>query len=118
MARAYAELFEMADPLADLSSRGVSIWLDDLSRQRLVTSSLADLAAHRHVTGVTTNPAIFAKAIAGGTAHAEQIRDLRARGALVGDALRAMTVFDVRWACDVLRPVYDATGGVDEARRP
>jgi len=103
----------MADPLADLGSRGVSIWLDDLSRQRLVTGSLADLAAHHHVTGVTTNPAIFAKAIAGGDAYAEQIRDLWARGALVGDALRAMTAFDVRWACDVLRPVYDATGGVD-----
>ena len=103
----------MADPLTDLGSRGVSIWLDDLSRQRLVTGSLADLAAQHHVTGVTTNPAIFAKAIAGGDAYAEQIRDLWARGALVGDALRAMTAFDVRWACDVLRPVYDATGGVD-----
>jgi len=103
----------MADPLADLSSRGVSIWLDDLSRQRLSTGSLAGLAARDHVVGVTTNPAIFAKAIAGGDAYAEQVRDLWARGALVGDALRAMTAFDVRWACDVLRPAYEASGGVD-----
>ena len=103
----------MADPLADLSSKGVSIWLDDLSRPRLTTGSLAGLVAHDHVTGVTTNPTIFAKAIAGSEAYAEQIRDLWARGALVGDALRAMTAFDVRWACDVLRPVYDATDGVD-----
>ena len=103
----------MADPLTDLSARGVSIWLDDLSRQRLVTGSLADLVAHDHVVGVTTNPAIFAKAITGSNAYAQQIRDLWARGAIVGEALRAMTAYDVRWACDVLRPVYDATGGVD-----
>ena len=103
----------MADPLADLSNKGVSIWLDDLSRQRLVTGALADLVAHDHVVGVTTNPAIFAKAIAASDAYAQQIRDLWARGAIVGEALRAMTAFDVRWACDVLRPVHDATGGVD-----
>ncbi|HLK76152.1 MAG TPA: transaldolase [Streptosporangiaceae bacterium] len=103
----------MADPLTDLTSRGVSIWLDDLSRKRLVTGSLADLVAHDHVVGVTTNPAIFAKAISGSDAYTPQLRDLWARGAIVGEALRVMTAFDVRWACDVLRPVYDATGGVD-----
>ena len=103
----------MADALADLAGKGVSIWLDDLSRQRLTTGSLAGLIARHHVTGVTTNPAIFAKAITGGQAYTEQVRDLRARGAAAGEALRAMTAFDVRWACDVLRPVYDATGGVD-----
>jgi transaldolase len=103
----------MADPLTDLSNRGVSIWLDDLSRQRLTTGSLADLVARDHVVGVTTNPAIFAKAIAGHEAYAEQVRDLWARGASVGEALRGMTAFDVRWACDVLRPAYHASGGVD-----
>src|ERR1700722_15395863 len=103
----------MADRLAELSDNGVSIWLDDLSRSRLTTGSLAGLVAHDHVVGVTTNPAIFAKAIAGSDAYAQQIRDLWARGAVVGEALRAMTAYDVRGACDVLRPVYDATGGVD-----
>jgi len=103
----------MDDPLADLSNKGVSIWLDDLSRQRLTTGSLADLVAHDHVVGVTTNPTIFAKAIAGSDAYTQQIRDMWARGAIVGEALRGMTAFDVRWACDVLRPAYDATGGVD-----
>jgi len=103
----------MADPLADLSNKGVSIWLDDLSRQRLTTGSLADLVAHDHVVGVTTNPTIFAKAIAGSDAYTQQIRDMWARGAIVGEALRGMTAFDARWACDVLRPAYDATGGVD-----
>jgi len=58
----------MTDPLDELSTKGVSIWLDDLSRQRLTTGSLADLVAHDHVTGVTTNPTIFAKAIARGHA--------------------------------------------------
>jgi transaldolase len=103
----------MTDPLADLSNKGVSIWLDDLSRQRLTTGSLAGLVARDHVAGVTTNPTIFAKAIYGSDAYAQQIRDLWARGAIVGEALRVMTAFDVRWACDVLRPVYEATGGVD-----
>jgi transaldolase len=104
----------MADPLEDLSRRGVSIWLDDLSRQRLATGSLADLVARDHVAGVTTNPTIFAKAIAsGGGEYAGQLHDLRARGTGVEEALRALTTHDVRGACDVLRPVYDATDGVD-----
>src|SRR5580704_13757541 len=102
----------MADRLAELSDNGVSIWLDDLSRSRPTTGSFAGLVAHDHVVGVTTNPAIFAKAIAGSDAYASQMEDLWARGAVVGEALRAMTAFDVRWACDVLRPVYDATSGV------
>jgi transaldolase len=111
--RQAGEEHDMADPLADLSNKGVSIWLDDLSRQRLVSGSLADLAANDHVVGVTTNPTIFAKAITGSDAYTEQIRDLRARGVDTAEALRTMTAFDVRWACDVLRPVYDATDGVD-----
>ena len=103
----------MADRLAELSDNGVSIWLDDLSRSWLITGSLAGLVAHDHVVGVTTNPAIFAKAIAGSNAYANQMKDLRARGADAGEALREMTASDVRLACDVLRPVYDATSGVD-----
>jgi len=103
----------MTDRLADLSSRGVSIWLDDLSRRRLTTGSLAGLVDRDHVVGVTTNPTIFAKAITGSDAYAAQIGDLRARGVDTGEALRTMTAFDVRCACDVLRPIYDATGGVD-----
>ena len=103
----------MTDSLTDLTDAGVSIWLDDLSRDRLVTGTLADLAARDHVVGVTTNPTIFAKAISGSDAYGPQIRDLAARGVGVGEALRALTTFDVRWACDVLRPVYDRTDGVD-----
>src|SRR5580704_10453485 len=83
----------MSDPLSELSANGVSIWLDDLSRLRLVTGSLARLVAEDHVVGVTTNPTIFAKAITGSDAYADQIRDLRERGVDVGEALRAMTAF-------------------------
>ena len=103
----------MADRLAALSNRGVSIWLDDLSRERLVSGSLASLAKNDHVVGVTTNPTIFAKAIADSDAYSGQLRDLAARGIGAGEALRLMTAYDVRWACDVLRPVYDGTDGVD-----
>jgi transaldolase len=103
----------MADPLAALSNARVSIWLDDLSRERLVTGSLADLAADDHVVGVTTNPTIFANAITGSDVYRQQLEDLAARHVDTGEALRALTAFDVRWACDVLRPVYDATDGVD-----
>ena len=101
------------DPLTELTQAGVSIWLDDLSRLRLTGGSLADLAARDHVTGVTTNPTIFAKAITGSDAYRAQLSDLADRRIPVGEALRALTTFDVRWACDVLRPVYDATDGVD-----
>ncbi|GJO38545.1 transaldolase 2 [Mycobacterium marinum] len=103
----------MADALTALSAAGVSIWLDDLSRERLTSGSLAAMIDQLHVSGVTTNPSIFAKAIGQTSAYHPQIRDLTARGVDVGEALRALTTFDVCWACDVLRPVYDATDGVD-----
>ena len=103
----------MADPLSTLVGSGVSIWLDDLSRERLRSGSLAQLVEQQHVTGVTTNPSIFAKAITAGTAYDDQVHDLAARGVQAGEALRSLTTFDVRWACDVLRPVYAATDGVD-----
>ena len=103
----------MTNPLTALTEAGVSIWLDDLSRERLVSGSLADLVDNYHVVGVTTNPTIFAKAIAKGDAYDDQIRDVAARGVGVDTALRELTTADVRWACDVLRPAYDASDDVD-----
>lgn len=103
----------MNDRLEQLTRSGVSIWLDDLSRQRLRSGSLARLVAENHVTGVTTNPSIFAAAIGDGRDYRDQIADLAARGAGTGEALRELTMHDVRDACDVLRPVYDRTDGVD-----
>ncbi|MBX6372178.1 MAG: transaldolase, partial [Acidothermus sp.] len=89
------------------------IWIDDISRERLRSGNLATLIRDRHVVGVTTNPTIFAKAVEGSDAYAEQLHDLAVRGVDVGEALRMITTYDVRWACDILRPVYEATDGVD-----
>jgi transaldolase len=103
----------MSDPLTTLAEAGVSIWLDDLSRGRLASGGLEALVRDRHVVGVTTNPTIFAKAITGSDTYAEQIQQLALRQIGPDAALRELTTYDVRWACDVLRPVYTATGGVD-----
>ena len=103
----------MSDALADLSAAGVAVWLDDLSRERLRTGNLQQLVDDKHVVGVTTNPTIFQKAISQGDAYDQQIADLALRGVDVGEAVRSLTTYDVRWACDVLRPVYDRTDGVD-----
>jgi transaldolase len=101
------------DVLGQLTAAGVSVWLDDISRNRLITGSLADLIRDRHVVGVTSNPTIFAHALGSGSAYDGQIADLAVRGVALDEAARAITTYDIRWACDVLRPVYDATGGVD-----
>ncbi|MFE7972774.1 transaldolase [Streptomyces shenzhenensis] len=102
-----------AGALKRLSDEGVSIWLDDLSRRRISSGNLAELVARRHVVGVTTNPSIFQAAIGSGEGYEEQLADLAVRGVTVDEAVRMMTTADVRAAADVLRPVYDATGGRD-----
>ena len=101
------------DVLAQLSAVGVSVWLDDISRERLTTGNLAGLIRDRHVVGVTSNPTIFAHALASGSAYDGQLADLEVREVGLEEAARAITTYDIRWACDVLRPVYDATSGID-----
>ncbi|AGM05382.1 transaldolase [Amycolatopsis keratiniphila] len=101
------------DKLAQLSEAGVSIWLDDLSRERLNTGNLAELIRDKHVVGVTTNPTIFANAMSKGEAYDEQTRELAARGADVEATIRELTTTDVRNAADLFRDVYTATNGVD-----
>jgi len=101
------------DTLALLTAEDVAIWLDDISRERLSTGNLAKLVKDSHVRGVTSNPTIFAHAMAHGTAYDEQLRALALRGVSVDEAARTVTTYDIRWACDVLRPVYDASDGVD-----
>ncbi|WP_151481204.1 transaldolase [Streptomyces albicerus] len=102
-----------AETLKNLSAEGVSIWLDDLSRRRIESGNLAELVDTRHVVGVTTNPSIFQAAIGSGEGYEEQLADLAVRGVTVDEAVRMMTTADVRAAADILRPVYDATGGRD-----
>ena len=98
--------------LHDLADAGVSVWLDDLNRPMISSGELQSYV-DRGVLGVTTNPTIFASALAEGDAYSEQVRELAADGADVDDAVFALTTDDVRDACDVLRPVYDRTDGVD-----
>ena len=103
----------MSDALARLSEQGVSVWLDDLSRELIETGDLAGLVEQRHVVGVTTNPTIFASALAKGDRYTDQVSSLAGRGASVDETVFEITTDDVRNACDVLRPVYDSTNGLD-----
>jgi len=103
----------MSDVLRELTEAGVSVWLDDISRDRLRTGNLETLVKDFHVRGVTSNPTIFAHAVSKGNAYEDQVKDLALRGVSVEEAMRMITTYDIRWACDVLRPVYDESGGVD-----
>jgi transaldolase len=103
----------MSSPLHDLDRAGVSIWLDDLSRDRIQSGSLAELISSRAVSGVTTNPTIFAGAFSKGDAYATQLAELSARGASASEAVFEATTEDVRMACDVFADVYKSTNGVD-----
>ena len=99
----------MAQALDDLAAARVSVWLDDLSRPRILSGSLARMVDGGEIVGITTNPTIFAKAIGAGSGYEEQLRDLALRGTAIGETLRLLTAWDVRAACDILRPVYDRT---------
>ncbi|MET4581314.1 transaldolase [Conyzicola nivalis] len=100
-------------PTADLSAAGVSIWLDDLSRERIASGGLEKLIAERNVVGVTTNPTIFAGALAKGEAYDEQVAQLAKAGTNVTDAVFEITTDDVAAASDVFRPIFDTTNGFD-----
>ncbi|WP_283614225.1 transaldolase [Mycolicibacterium poriferae] len=99
--------------LAALSAAGVSVWLDDLSRDRLQTGNLQELIDTKSVVGVTTNPSIFQSALSSGDAYDDQINELAARGADVEATIRTVTTDDVRNACDVLAKQYEQSDGVD-----
>lgn len=96
-----------------LSDAGTSVWLDDLSRDRIETGNLADVIENKGVVGVTTNPAIFAKAMSQGTAYDAQISALAADKVPSDSAVFSMAIDDVRAACDVFAPIYEATKGLD-----
>ncbi|MFG3231136.1 transaldolase [Streptomyces antibioticus] len=102
-----------AEALKRLTEEGVSIWLDDLSRERIRTGNLAALIATRNVVGVTTNPSIFQAAIGPGEGYEDQLADLAVRGVTVDEAVRMMTTADVRAAADLLHDTYTTTDGRD-----
>ena len=99
--------------LAALSAAGVSVWLDDLSRDRLQTGNLQELIDTKCVVGVTTNPSIFQAALSKGTTYDEQVKELAERSADVDATIRTVTTDDVRNACDVLAKQYELSDGVD-----
>jgi transaldolase len=103
----------MGKALTDLAAAGVAVWLDDLSRTRIHSGSLARSVEQKEIVGITTNPTIFAKAIGAGSGYEDQLRDLALRGTAIGETLRLLTAWDVRAACDIMRPAYDRSDGRD-----
>jgi transaldolase len=100
-------------PTAELSAAGVSIWLDDLSRERITSGNLTKLIDTINVVGVTTNPSIFAGALTDGASYAAQVAELAAAGFNADNAVFEITTDDVAAACKIFRPIYDRTHGVD-----
>jgi transaldolase len=100
-------------PTAELSALGVSIWLDDLSRERIASGGLQKLIDDRNVVGVTTNPTIFAAALAKGDAYDAQVAELAKAGTSVTDAVFEITTHDVSNACEIFTSVYEESGGKD-----
>ena len=97
--------------LAELSSAGVAVWLDDLSRDRIRSGNLQSLVDEHSVVGVTTNPTIFAAAISGSDSYDDQLHALAVRQVSVEEALRTITAADVRDGCDLLAPVAQRQPG-------
>ena len=94
-----------------LSDAGVSIWLDDLSRERLTSGSLAKLIEEKNVVGVTTNPAIFAASLSKAEVYGEAIAEQKHRS--VEDAITEITSDDVAAACDLFKGIYESSNGFD-----
>src|SRR5919198_492277 len=99
--------------LAALTAAGVSVWLDQVRRSLVETGELRRLVEEDSLRGVTSNPAIFEKAILGSPEYDEQLAELARDGADNRRIYREVAVRDIQEAADVLRPVYDATGGAD-----
>ena len=103
----------MTDAYVKLANQGVAVWLDDLSRPRLLSGELERMVNAGQIVGVTTNPTIFSKSISAGDGYEDQLRELALRGTAIGETLRLLTAWDVRVACDVLRPLFERTGKKD-----
>jgi transaldolase len=104
---------DTTSPLAALTRAGVSVWLDDLSRERIVSGGLEKLIDDRHVVGVTTNPTIFANALAKGEDYDEQVAALASAGRSVSEAVVEITTQDVAHGCDIFRALFNSSDGRD-----
>ena len=101
----------MAD-LRELADIGQSIWLDNISRSLITSGELQGLI-DKGLRGITSNPSIFEKAVSSGSDYDDDIQKLAVSGKSVDEIYEALVTGDVRDAADLLRPVYDATDGVD-----
>jgi len=101
----------MINPLIQLQDFGQSIWYDNIERRLLVNGELARMIAVEGVLGLTSNPSIFEKAISGSDDYDAEISALAAKGATAEHIYEALTIADIQMAADLLRPVYDSSGG-------
>ena len=99
--------------LHELSEQGVSVWFDTLSRELLETGELERMTREDAVVGVTSNPTIFQKALAEGDRYDAQLREVAARESDPTEIFFALAVEDIKAACDLLRPAWEHTNGVD-----
>src|SRR5208283_4627186 len=100
-----------SNPLRDLNSLGQSVWFDYIRRLELTSGHLKELVDVDGVSGVTSNPSIFEKAIAHSNDYDEAIRKLVEEGKETPDIFESLEVEDIRTAADIFRPVYDSTDG-------
>lgn len=101
------------NPLVALVANGQSIWLDYITRDLVRGGELTRLIEEDGLRGMTSNPTIFQKAIAGGHAYDDQMTELVTQAKGAGEIFEALAVADIRAACDLFRPVYDETEGLD-----
>ena len=99
--------------LLHLVTYGQSYWLDNLTRRKITGGELKRRVTEQGLRGVTSNPAIFEKAISGGEDYDAQIQQLIHEGCEIHELYERLVVTDIQDACDLLRPVYDASEGVD-----
>src|SRR5687767_12606250 len=102
-----------SNPLLDLQSFGQSIWMDYIDRDTISSGQLQQWIEQDGVSGVTSNPSIFEKAITESDDYDESIRDLTAKGMTSEEIFQSLTVKDIQSVADLLRPTYDRTDGRD-----
>jgi transaldolase len=101
------------DNLIDLLEYGQSYWLDNLTREKINNGEIKKRVTEQGLRGITSNPSIFNKAFTSGNEYDEQIETLAKEGKSAQEIYEALTVKDVQDACDILKPIYDQSKGID-----
>ncbi len=103
----------MPNPLVELHSLGQSVWFDSISRRLIVSGELLSLIENDGLRGLTSNPAIFEKAISGSSDYTQALRALARTGKDAKEIYEAIAIEDIQWVADLLKPVYDSSVGRD-----